>query len=275
MNSYKTLLPVSVGMLAFGALIGYFSSKKILEEKYKRIAQEEIDSVKAYYHKFEERKTIVDKFLKPDLHTFRENKPEDAKLYDTEEEEEQAKMDDELSLSKQEEANEENFDFGNPKDPYLISYDEWAEQSDIIDKVDLYYYKGDDILCDAKDSIIDDPEELLGSEWTKLLKDKATAFIRNERLLIDYEIYSISALYSDEVSSRIETDRERKYRRTARAKKAMDNAARDRESAEDMDDDGDKYTRPEKSKKPVTKRQNYDYSKIRNIEEAEELEDND
>lgn len=272
MNSYKTLLPVSVGMLAFGALIGYFSSKKILEEKYKRIAQEEIDSVKAYYHKFEERKTIVNKFFKPDLHTFRENKPEDAKLYDTEEEEDQAKMDDELSLSKQEEANEEICDFGNPKDPYLISYEEWAEQSDIIDKVDLYYYKGDDILCDAKDSIIDDPEELLGSEWTKLLKDKATAFIRNEKLLIDYEIYSISALYSDEVSSRIETDRERKYRRTARAKKAMDNAARDRESAEDMDD-GDKYTRPEKSKKPV--RQNYDYSKIRNIEEAEELEDND
>ena len=289
MNSYKTLLPVSVGMLAFGAFLGYIVSKKILEEKYEKVAQDEIDSVKLYYHRLKGEATPgrspvpKTRFLETSeveatdakLYETSEVEATDAKLYETDEEEEQSKMDYELSLAEQQKMNEElSGRYKYPKSPYPIDYAEWAKPSDVLDKVDLYYYKGDDILCDSKDSIISDPEELLGPGWTKLLKDRTTIFIRDERLLIDYEIYSISALYSDEITSKIETDKERKYRRTARAKKAMDDAAS--EHIDDKDESGEYVVkRPEKSKNPVTPRRSkyVDYTRVRNIEEAEELEE--
>ena len=289
MNNPKTLLPL---VLAFGlgGLFGYVITKKLLAEKYEEETLNEIYELKAYYHdkytvvSSDEQGRPVLKHVKPDLHTFvTKDEPmeyddideeSDAKFYKTDEEEAQAQMDEDLSLAAQEELNEDLTNrYKDPQEPYLIDYAEWAEPSEIFDKVDLYYYRADDILCDTKDSIIKDPEEILGWDWLTEIQEETTIFIRNEKLAIDYEVHSLGLAYSDEVSSRLETDRERKYRRTARAKKAMDDVAT--EHLEDRDEDGEYVIkRPTKAKKTTRHSNNYyDYSKVKSIEEAEEVDD--
>ena len=287
MNDTKTVFPL---VLAFGlgGFFGYIITKKLLAEKYAEDAQIEIDELKAYYHnKYEGELTkktrTVLKYVKPDLHTFiTKDEPmeydideeSDARYFKSDEEEAQAQMDEDLALEAQEELNEDLTNrYKDPKEPYLIDYAEWAKPSEIFDKVDLYYYRADDILCDTKDSIIKDPEEILGWDWLNEMQKETTLFIRNEKLAIDYEVHSLGLAYSDEVSSRLETDRERKYRRTARAKKAMDDIAA--EHIEDRDEDGEYVIkRPEKAKKTTRRSNNYyDYSKVKSIEDAEELDD--
>lgn len=290
MNNPKTVLPL---VLAFGlgGFFGYIITKKLLAEKYAEEAQIEIDSVKEYWREKNEGDKDNSKnypysksLQKPDLHTLVKpystsvleqfNEETDAKFYKTDEEEAKAQMDEDLSLAVQEELNEDLVNrYKDPKEPYLINYAEWAKPSEIFDKVDLYYYRVDDILCDTKDLIIKDPEEILGWDWLNEMQKETTLFIRNEKLAIDYEVYSLGLAYSEEVSSRIETDRERKYRRTARAKKAMDDIAT--EHIEDIEDGEYVIKRPEKAKKTATRRSNnyYDYSKVKSIEDAEELDD--
>ena len=290
MNNPKTVFPL---VLAFGlgGFLGYIITKKLLAEKYAEDAQNEIDDMRDYYrekyevdgvHKIKiTSKPNLSDLVKPysasilESYDDEENEETDAKYFKTDEEEKQALMDEELSLAAQEELNEDLVNrYKDPKEPYLIDYAEWAKPSEIFDKVDLYYYKVDDILCDTKDSIIKDPEEILGWDWLNEMQKETTLFIRNEKLAIDYEVYSLGQAYSEEVSSRIETDRERKYRRTARAKKAMDDIAT--EHIEDRDEDGEYVIkRPEKAKKTATRRSNnyYDYSKVKSIEDAEELDD--
>ena len=194
------------------------------------------------------------------------------------EEEAQAQMDEDLALEEQEEFNEEMQAEADPDvDPYLIDYAEFCKKSNVYDKVDLYYYRLDDILCDTKDTVMQNPEDVLGWDWMKEMQKLNTAFVRNEKLKIDYEIYPISGAFSDEVTSRLETDKERKYRRIARQKKAMDDIAT--EHIEDRDEEGEYViARPQKSKAKSTARRSssIDYSsikKIKSIEDAEDLDD--
>ena len=267
-----------------------------MAEKYAEEAQIEIDSIKEYWREKNEGDKDNSKnyphsksLQKPDLHTLvkpystsvLEQFDEEANVryFDSEEEEAQAQMDEDLALEAQEEFNEEMQAEADPDvDPYLISYAEFCKKSDVYDKVDLYYYRLDDILCDTKDTIMQNPEDVLGWDWMKEMQKMTTAFVRNEKLKIDYEIYPITGAFSDEVTSRLETDKERKYRRIARQKKAMDDIAT--EHIEDRDEEGEYViARPQKAKAKSTARRSsssIDYSsvkKIKSIEDAEELDD--
>lgn len=293
MNNPKTALPIVLAF-ALGGFAGYIITKKLLAEKYAEEAQIEIDSVKEYWREKNEGDKDNSKnypysksLQKPDLHTLVKpyltsvpeqlNEETDAKYFDSEEEEAQAQMNEDLALEAQEEFNEEMQAEADPNvDPYLIDYAEFCKKSDVYDKVDLYYYRLDDILCDTKDTIMQNPEDVLGWDWMKEMQKLNTAFVRNEKLKIDYEIYPISGAFSDEVTSRLETDKERKYRRIARQKKAMDDIAT--EHIEDRDEEGEYVIkRPAKAKKTAAApRHSVDYSsvkKIKSIEDAEELDD--
>lgn len=294
MNNPKTALPIVLAF-ALGGFAGYIITKKLLAEKYAEEAQIEIDSIKEYWREKNEGDKDNSKnyphsksLQKPDLHTLvkpystsvLEQFDEEANVryFDSEEEEAQAQMDEALALEAQEEFNEEMQAEADPDvDPYLISYAEFCKKSDVYDKVDLYYYRLDDILCDTKDTIMQNPEDILGWDWMKEMQKINTAFVRNEKLKIDYEIYPITGAFSDEVASRLETDKERKYRRIARQKKAMDDIAT--EHIEDRDEEGEYViARPQKAKAKSTARRSssIDYSsvkKIKSIEDAEELDD--
>jgi len=64
----------------------------------------------------------------------------------------------------------------------------------------LVYYRGDKIMATEDGTIITNPFILVGGEWDKCVGNYAdrTAFIRNPRLVVDYEIYVEDGLYSDE-----------------------------------------------------------------------------
>ena len=294
MNNPKTVLPIVLAF-ALGGFAGYIITKKLLAEKYAEEAQIEIDSVKEYWREKNEGDADNSKnypysksLQKPDLHTLVKpystsvleqfNEEADARYFKSDEEEAQAQMDEDLTLEAQEQFNDEMQAEADPDvDPYLIDYAEFCKKSDVYDKVDLYYYRLDDILCDTKDTIMQNPEDALGWYWMKEMQKLNTAFVRNEKLKIDYEIYPISGAFSDEVTSRLETDKERKYRRIARQKKAMDDIAT--EHIEDRDEEGEYViARPQKAKTKSTERRSssIDYSsvkKIKSIEDAEDLDD--
>lgn len=64
----------------------------------------------------------------------------------------------------------------------------------------LVYYRGDRIMATEDGTIVTNPFILVGGEWDKCVGNYAdrTAFIRNPRLVMDYEIYVEDGLYSDE-----------------------------------------------------------------------------
>lgn len=68
------------------------------------------------------------------------------------------------------------------------------------EKERLVYFRGDRIMCTESGTIIANPYMLVGGEWENCVGNYAdrTAFIRNPKLVTDYEIYVEDGLYSDE-----------------------------------------------------------------------------
>lgn len=68
------------------------------------------------------------------------------------------------------------------------------------EKERLVYYRGDCIMSTENGTIIKNPFPLVGENWEQFVGNYAdrTAFIRNPKLVTDYEIYVEDGLYSDE-----------------------------------------------------------------------------
>lgn len=136
---------------AIGAATTWFISKKILSDKYAKIAQEEIDSVKEHF--------TVPKVTK------KETEKKDEKK-----EESQAKPSSKPTLAdyakkvkaytnySDVEKEEKNAD--KKVSPYVISPDEYGEDEE-YDQKELTYY-ADGILADEDDTILD-ADEVLGN----------------------------------------------------------------------------------------------------------------
>lgn len=72
--------------------------------------------------------------------------------------------------------------------------------NDENEKECLVYYRGDRIMATENGTIITNPAMLVGTTWENCVGNYAdrTAFIRNSRLVTDYEIYVEDGLYTDE-----------------------------------------------------------------------------
>lgn len=230
MNNANMKLAIVVSFSLGGAL-GYLIAKKTLKEHYDALSQEEIDDVKSYFLKkygeingltdTDTYRKVASKYSKPNLHDLATSGIE---ADDEELEEEDQEVDEEEKAAEEMEAksNELAAEADPNKEPYLIDYQSFCKPSDVYDKVSLYYYRFDDVVCDVNDKVVEEPEDTLGWEYITELGRRTTAFIRNEKLKIDYEIHSFSKSYNEEVKVKLETDTERKYRRMARQKKAVD-----------------------------------------------------
>ena len=71
---------------------------------------------------------------------------------------------------------------------------------DSNEKVRLVYYRGDRIMATENGTILTNPAMFVGTTWENCVGNYAdhTAFIRNARLVTDYEIYVEDGLYTDE-----------------------------------------------------------------------------
>lgn len=158
-------------MFASGAAAGSVATWKLLKDKYEKIAQEEIESVK---------ETFKATFTPSD---------------DVEEEpsEEETSSYTELANSYLSHSNNTVYT-PQPEpsvdEPYVISPDEFGEMDD-YECITLYYY-ADKVLADDRDEIVDHANEVVGTEFHEHFGDygydEDSVFVRNDSMKCDYEI---------------------------------------------------------------------------------------
>lgn len=165
-------------MFAAGAVVGSIATWKLVKTKYERIADEEIESIKAVYSKKEA-------VLNESKVTREENESTNEKpsIYEMKEYLDRIK---ENGYHK-----EENKEEGDPDmndSPYIISPEEYGNLDDHT-CVSLSYY-ADGILADDWDTEIIDPDEEVGPDIASHFGEyeEDTVFVRNEKSKVDYEI---------------------------------------------------------------------------------------
>lgn len=180
-NILSTVLAFSVGAAA-GALVTW----KILDKKYRRIAREEIDSVKKVY-------------------TFRYPKDEETK--EPEENINEEKEPVRTAYNKytnivktytgEQEGGSEQMSFDDKPWRYIIPPDEYGMEED-YETITLTCY-ADDYVTDDADELIDDVDDIIGSESLKHFGqyEDDCVLVRNDKLKIDYEICLVNDAYSD------------------------------------------------------------------------------
>lgn len=210
--------------LAFsmGAGAGFAVANAYLKDRYKDIADEEIESVKSYYeNKIEDLFEPEEK--QPEKRTTKKNdsesttkknkitekeKKEYEKLtesYSTEDNKDTMVLpteDDISNLIKEEMVFEglikdPSPDDDIPDEPYIITYDEYSEDNRNYDKLELLFYVNDGYLIDPD---TDEPVELIdsiGVEASDILHyaDSDMCF-RNDRTCTDYLVTRVIGSYN-------------------------------------------------------------------------------
>lgn len=106
--------------------------------------------------------------------------------------------------------------------PYVIEFDEFDDAPEGYTKEVLYYYSKDRVLCEDDDSMIEDEEGVVGLDYEDVLEMQTNAWVRNDALLMMYEIRRIDDSYHESVANVVETPREREYRILGRRKQGID-----------------------------------------------------
>lgn len=169
-----------------GAAIGSLATWKFVEEKYKRIAQEEIDSYKEYCSEKEPKEEPVEEIETPE--------PETTSLPNM--------RDYAKELRDAEYVNYSNGGMNELDKPYVISPDEFGELFG-YDTISLTYYL-DNVLTDDADEIIDEVDKIVGYDSLNHFGEYEddSVFVRNDRLKCDYEILLDQRNYADVMKDR-------------------------------------------------------------------------
>lgn len=175
--SNKTALIFS---FALGVGVGVFSTWKYFRNKYEKIAQDEIDSVKEVFSK---RAEIKKHQNKSDINVYQTLIEKNGyKNYSNEEHIDASTADEE----------EEEFMMG----PYVITPDEFGEK-DNYEQISLTYYI-DGILADDFDEPIDDIDDVIGLTAVNHFGEYEpdSVFVRNDERKCDYEVLLDQREYS-------------------------------------------------------------------------------
>lgn len=187
MNSKLTHLAA----FAFGAVIGSAAAWQIARKKYERIAEEEIQSVKETYSR---REAVVIKAETEEDVPDSQARKESVVAY-------AARLRQEGYLPSDTEVKEEKRPM--PADiPYVITPDEFGE-FDEYEKISLTYYS-DGVLADDNDDVVDDVEEIVGSESLTHFGEyeEDSVFVRNDQRKCDYEILLDQRTYDEVMRSK-------------------------------------------------------------------------
>lgn len=273
MNAKKVI--GSIMIFAAGAALGFFAAKKLLEDKYAQLAQDEIDSVKEMFTRTSAERLTKQIKIAKDIQERGKNptgdltrnsltegvtpynrvitryhemaKEDIRKSWDTE-----AGMAREISNEENDEIDEETEEDFNDEPltdaagysesdfvdeigerdlsnidrtkPYMISDTEFHDEFDHHDKLSLYYYSDDDILCDEGENIVEDVDYTVGDEALYLLiqNKQSCVWVRNEPLAVDYEICVIHSSYAEMIHGITIEDRFKNDNKHRKAKKEED-----------------------------------------------------
>ena len=193
------------GVLIFvlGAAAGSLATWKLIEKKYKDIAQEEIDSVKDTFSKMKKNE-YPDKLEDyPDFEEFDDSDESDDVEEEPKSEQkidrnnkpdivEYAKILSETGYTnyaeRQDKKEKKGVEPVEDERPYVISPDEFGEK-DGYENVTLTYY-ADGVLTDYFDNVISNVDEVVGFDSLDHFGEYEddVVFVRNEKMETDYEI---------------------------------------------------------------------------------------
>lgn len=194
-----------------GAAIGSAVTWKFLKDKYEKIVQEEIKSVKEVFSdrfsdsneetSSEESDDEMEEDPLSDYRKINWDDLEDLDPSELEEEEYQAdeadKADYEHLANIYKEGGADNMPTSEPREPYVIEPIEFGELDD-YKTFELTYYE-DGILEDEDYDIVKNPEEILGpyalGSFGEYEDD--SVFVRNERLRADFQILKDYRTYDE------------------------------------------------------------------------------
>lgn len=166
---------VNVFIFAVGAAVGSAVTYKLigdkLKAKYEQLAADEIEAIREYYlGKTQEEETIPEEA--PEDHGV----SDDIRAY--------ASI---MEKNRYTNSDESERTVDEVERPYVIGADEYGEYAD-YEMENLVYY-ADGTLADMADNVVDDIEELVGTEFIAVFdRGEDTVFVRNDRKMVDYEI---------------------------------------------------------------------------------------
>lgn len=173
-------------IFSIGAALGAFVTWQYLKPKYERMVQDEVNEFKKDWSGRDAETTEC-----PD---------EESRIMDLDELE--RKRDELHEMSEQYGNIIENNKYAEvlkkggsnsmkDDEPYVISPLKFAEQDDDYDVISLTYH-ADGVLVDDKGELIENAEFIVGTEFPEhfgeYTEDPDTVYVRNERLMTDYEI---------------------------------------------------------------------------------------
>lgn len=199
----KIAISVVAGFAA-GAVAGYFFAKNQLEKHYTDLANEEIREAKEYYETEVDRKTpsaeANDGRERIFYHTLQEY--QGANPVQTPQTEAQQVLKNIFRTPPP----EPDPDFAaeraarTPDRPYIISAPEYLGNDTNYSQESLVWYMGDQMLIDDQDDPLDDPEGAVGLgnlQFGRWSDDANVVYVRNDHLLLDFEIIRHEGKYSE------------------------------------------------------------------------------
>lgn len=109
-----------------------------------------------------------------------------------------------------------------PIHPYIIHQDEHMANDDDYTQVTLTYFMGDDVLADERDTVIAEPDAIVGlgnlQQFGHGSNDPNIVYIRNPRLEVDYEVIRSEGTFAQEVHGFSGDDLQHSERRRRRVR---------------------------------------------------------
>lgn len=179
-----------LGLVAGGAA-GTFASWRILKAKYKKIADEEIESMKA---------VLAKKIAEDNAESKEEEVEESEEAPST-----FKKVPEEYVEITKKYTNGDELGISEGQKPYAIDPDEFGDHEEYDTETLMYYADG--VLAHFDGDIVEDVAGTVGGE--NLLKfgenenDPDTVYVRNDILQADYEILRDAGKYADVLKERL------------------------------------------------------------------------
>lgn len=190
-----------------GLVIGSVVTYVVVKDKFEKIAQEEIDSVKEVFGRRVEKEADkkVEKIAKKEVEKIRkeyneyDNLTKNYTSYSKNETEENVE-EDEVCENNEDRVELDEIERASDYDrPYIIEPQEFGAL-DGYSLITLYHYS-DNVLADDCDELVEDIDDVVGEDYASHFGEYEDdcVYVRNDRLKADYEICRDLRKYSDVV----------------------------------------------------------------------------
>ncbi len=175
-------------IFAVGAAVGSAVTWKLVKDKYEKLAQEEIDSVKEVFSKRKSETESQDETEEPE--TGKDVMSKDSTIVEYADLLRKQGYNNNLNKKGKEKESDEM------KEPYVITPDEFVDGEE-YEKITLIYY-ADNVLADEDDDLVNNVEDIIGDALSHFGEyEEDAVYVRNEQLRAEYEILKDLRTYAE------------------------------------------------------------------------------